>query len=206
MDRRIVLAALAAVAAGPAIAQTSGAASTAGGTTTGSARSGSSMSQADMQHLQQTMMLGMVALETSKVALEKARNEDLKQFAKFETDEQTTLSEVMRSIMDPSATAAAGAVNPGPSTSAAAPTGGMTMQMDAKGREMVQKLNQASGSEFDREYLQGQMQGHRDLLQVQERYLQSNPQDREHMNVAKMARGMIREHIALLEDIQKKMR
>ena len=206
MDRRVVLAALAAVAAGPAIAQTSGTAPNAGATTAGSARSAGPMSQADMQHLQQTMMLGMVALETSKLALDKARNEDLKQFAKFETDEQTTLSEVLRSMMDPSATSAAGTANPAPSTPAAAAGPGMNMQMDAKGREMVQKLNQASGAEFDREYLQGQMQGHRDLLQAQERYLQSNSQNREHMNVAKMARGMIREHIALLEDIQKKIR
>jgi putative membrane protein len=43
-------------------------------------------------------------------------------------------------------------------------------------------------------------------LQVQERYLQSNPQNREHVNVAKMARGQIREHIALLEDMQQKIR
>jgi putative membrane protein len=206
MDRRVVLAALAAVAAGPALAQTSGASPTAGATTTGSARSGSTMGQADMQHLQQTMMLGMVALETSRIALEKARNDDLKQFARFETDEQTTLSEVIRSMMDPLGTATTGAATPSQSTSVAAPTAGMTMQIDAKGREMLQKLNQSSGAEFDREYLQGQVQGHRDLLQVQERYLQSNPQNREHMNIAKMARGTIREHIALLEDIQKKIR
>jgi putative membrane protein len=71
---------------------------------------------------------------------------------------------------------------------------------------MVQKLQQASGAEFDRMYLQGQIQGHRDLLQVQERYLQSNAQNREHMNLAKMARTQIREHIALLEDMQKSMK
>ncbi|WP_187144435.1 hypothetical protein [Microvirga massiliensis] len=51
----------------------------------------------------------------------------------------------------------------------------------------------------------GQIEGHRELLQIQERYLASNPQNREHMNVAKLARGMIKEHIALLDDIQKKM-
>jgi len=55
-------------------------------------------------------------------------------------------------------------------------------------------------------YLQAQLQGHRDLLQVQERYLQSNPQNREHTNVAKMARGHIREHIAMLEEMQKTLR
>jgi putative membrane protein len=71
----------------------------------------------------------------------------------------------------------------------------------------MQKLQSAqAGAEFDRQYLQAQMQGHRDLLQAQETYLSSNPQHREHMNVAKMARTQIREHIALLEDMQQKIR
>jgi putative membrane protein len=55
-------------------------------------------------------------------------------------------------------------------------------------------------------YLQAQRQGHRDLLQVQERYLQSNSQNREHTNVAKMARGHIREHLAMREEMQKTLR
>jgi putative membrane protein len=68
---------------------------------------------------------------------------------------------------------------------------------------MMQKLRQPSGAEFDREYLRGQIEGHRELRQIQERYLASNPQNREHMNVAKLARGQIQEHIALLDGIQK---
>ena len=72
---------------------------------------------------------------------------------------------------------------------------------------MIQRLqNTQPGEAFDRQYLQGQMEGHSALLQVQTQYLQGNPQSREHVNVAKMARGMITEHIALLEDIQSKMK
>ena len=72
---------------------------------------------------------------------------------------------------------------------------------------MIQKLqNTQSGEAFDRQYLQGQVEGHKGLLQVQTQYLQSNPQNREHVNVAKLARGVITEHIALLEDIQSKMK
>ena len=207
MDRRIVLAGLAAAITAPALAQTSGSSSTrqpgaAAGSTggaSGASRMGvQQMTQADMQHLQQTMQLGMVALETSRIAQQKAQNAYLKRFATFEVQEQTTLSEVLHSMMEPAATSATGAAS---GTSAPA------MQMDAQSREMIQRLqNTQPGEAFDRQYLQGQMEGHSALLQVQTQYLQSNPQNREHVNVAKLARGMITEHIALLEEIQTKMK
>lgn len=184
----------------PALAQTSGSPSSAPASSgaSGMSRIGGQMGQAEMQHMQQTMQLGMVALESSRIALNKARNEDLKRFANFEVQEQTTLSEVLRSMMDPGATAATG-------QSGAAMQG--AMQMDASARDVMQKLEgRQAGAEFDKAYLQAQLQGHRDLLQVQERYLQSNSQNREHMNVARMARGQIREHIALLEAMQKTIR
>ncbi|MPR11240.1 DUF4142 domain-containing protein [Microvirga tunisiensis] len=207
MDRRIVLAGLAAAITAPALAQTSGSPSTrqpgaaagsTGGASGASRMGGQPMTQADMQHMQQTMQLGMVALETSRIAQQKAQNADLKRFATFEVQEQTTLSEVLHSMMEPAATSATGAAS---GTSASA------MQMDAQSREMIQRLqNTQAGEAFDRQYLQGQMEGHSGLLQVQTQYLQSNPQNREHVNVAKMARGMITEHIALLEEIQTKMK
>jgi putative membrane protein len=207
MDRRFVLAGLAAAITAPALAQTSGSPSTrqpgaaagsTGGASGASRMGGQQMTQADMQHMQQTMQLGMVALETSRIAQQKAQNADLKRFATFEVQEQTTLSEVLHSMMEPAATSATGAAS---ATSAPA------MQMDAQSREMIQRLqNTQAGEAFDRQYLQGQMEGHSGLLQVQTQYLQSNPQNREHVNVAKMARGMITEHIALLEEIQTKMK
>jgi putative membrane protein len=205
MDRRALLGGLAAaLVVAPALAQTGGSSPAMPSGSSGTMpmnQSGGQMSQADMQHMQQTMQLGMVALESSRIAMNKVRNEDLKRFANFEVQEQTTLSEVLRSMMEPAATATTG------STSGQSSTSMPPMQMDASTRDMMQKMqNQQAGAEFDKMYLQAQLQGHRDLLQVQERYLQSNPQNREHMNVAKMARGHIREHIAMLEEMQKTMR
>lgn len=199
MDRRaLLLGGLAALVAGSALAQTGGSSASPSPAAPGANRSGGPMGQAEMQHMQQTMQLGMVAMESSRMAMSKARNEDLKRFANFEVQEQTTLAEVLRSMMDPAATAATGQPD-------AAMQG--SVQMDAGARDMMQKLDsQKAGAEFDRAYLQAQLQGHRDLLQVQERYLQSNSQNREHMNVAKMARGHIREHIALLEEMEKTIR
>ena len=206
MDRRALLGGLAAaLVVAPALAQTSGSSSTMQSGSSGNMpmnRAAGQMSQADMQHMQQTMQLGMVALESSRMAMNKIRNDDLKKFANFEVQEQTTLSEVLRSMMDPGATAATGSAG-SQSGQSAMPA----MQMDASARDMMQKMqNQQASAEFDKMYLEAQLQGHRDLLQVQERYLQSNPQNREHMNVAKMARGHIREHIAMLEEMQKTMR
>ena len=219
MDRRILLAGFAATAvAAPALAQQSNPnAAMPAGQAGASARAGQ-LGQAEMQHIQQTLQLGLVALETSKLAQQKAQNADLKQFAQFETAEQTTLSEVLHTMMDPGATAATATM---PQTGTSAQTGSSPSStpaaaatsaaranttLDAQGREMVQKLQQASGAEFDRAYLMGQLEGHRNLLQVQERYLAANPQNREHVNVTKLARGQIKEHIALLETMQQKMR
>jgi putative membrane protein len=207
MDRRALLGGLAALVVAPALAQTSGSSPAMPSGSSGTMpmnQTGGQMSQADMQHMQQTLQLGMVALESSRVAMNKVRSEDLKRFANFEVQEQTTLSEVLHSMMEPAATAATG------STGSQSNPSSMNMpprQMDASARDMMQKMqNQQAGVEFDKIYLQAQLQGHRDLLQVQERYLQSNPQNREHTNVAKMARGHIREHLAMLEEMQKTLR
>jgi predicted outer membrane protein len=176
--------------------------------------------------MQDTLRLGTVALETSRIALEKARNAELKQFAQFERDEQETVAEVLHSMMVPATTAgigsqasppsgqpATGTTAVPPARSGAEPTTpsprpiAAAGQLDAEGRQMIERLRSAeAGAAFDREYLQGQLKGHQELLQVQERFIRSNPMNREQLNVARLARGQIREHITLLEDIQQKIR
>ena len=193
MDRRIILAGFAAAVATPALSQTTrmSPSPAQAGTTMGE------LGQAEMQHMQDTMRLGSLALESSLLALEKARNRDLKLFAQFEVNEQQTIAEVMRSMMDPAATAATASTG---TAAAEAPT-------EAEGRPLIEQLRSAQiGAAFDRAYLQGQIKGHSDLLQVQERYIQSNPQNREQLNIAKMALGHIREHISMLEAMQQQLR
>lgn len=205
MDRRHVLAGLAGFPfASAAFAQTaqpqSPAAQTGGaaggvygtaGVTNATQAGGQAMGQAEQQWMQQTMMVGSVALQTSEIALQKAEDEDVKQFAQFEADEQRTIAEVLRSMMEPAGTASAQG----------------QPQLDQQHAAMVQKLQQAkAGDAFDKEYIQGQIQGHQELLQIQERYIQSNSRNREHTNTAKLARGHIKEHIARLQDLQKELR
>jgi putative membrane protein len=220
MHRRLVLTGLAAAVSTPVFAQTQQPAPIpvtpqATGAQSGSASGGvyasaGQMSQAETQHLQQTLAAGTVALQTSEIALQKAQNPNVKQFAQFERDEQTTIAEVLRSLQDPAATASAGAA--GASASAAASSGGARAaatapEIPADKAKMMEELQQAkAGAEFDRLYVQGQLQGHQELLQIQERYLQSNSRNRESANIAKLARGHIKEHIAMLQDIQKELR
>lgn len=66
------------------------------------------LGHAEIQHIQQTLAAGTVALQTSEIALQKAQNANVKEFAQFERDERTTIAEVLRSIQDPGATATGG--------------------------------------------------------------------------------------------------
>ncbi len=195
MDRRVIVTGIVAVAVAPAAlaqqAQPANPQSTMQGNQPlqgGQA----AMGQAEMAHMQQTMMGGAFALQTSEVALQKAKDEDVKQFAQFEADEQRGLAEVLRSMMEPSGTASA------PGAAASAPP-----QLDAKHADMLRKLQQAqAGEAFDKMYVEGQLQGHEELLQIQEAFLKSNSRNREHVNVAKLARGHIKEHVQVLKDLK----
>ena len=204
MDRRHLLAGLAGLPFATAAfaqtaqpqspaAQTGGAAGGvygAAGVSSGT-QAGQGLGQAEQQWLQQTMMVGSVALQTSEIALQKAADEDVKQFAKFEADEQNGLAEVLRSMLEPAGTAS-------PQGSAAAAS-----QPDQKHAAMIQKLQQQkAGDAFDKDYVKGQLEGHRELLQIQERFIQARSPNREAINVAKLAAGHIREHIQVLEDLQ----
>ncbi|WP_194164568.1 DUF4142 domain-containing protein [Microvirga thermotolerans] len=160
------------------------------------AQMGQQQSQADREYIQQTLATGTVSLQASNFALSKAQNPRVKQFAHFEVAEQNTLSEVLRSMAEPAATSSTTA-----GAQQAASTAPELPQADAAAMERRSKAQ--GGAAFDKDYVAMQLKGHQDLLAVQERYLQGNPGNRELMNVAKLARGQIQEHIALLQDMQK---
>lgn len=167
MDRRLMLMSAAALGvAGPALAQ---------------ATASGAMGKPETDHAMQTAMAGTASLMMADIGMQKATNAKVKEFAKFEHDEQTTISEILKA-MDPSMTP------PKP---------------DAKTAEMIEKLKAAkAGAEFDKMFLTGQTEGHEKLLAIQEDYLKSG-KNREVTSVAKLARGMIKEHLVLLADLRK---
>lgn len=188
MHRRQMLATAAAASlslnAASAFAQT--------GTTGGEMK----MGEAETKHAEATGMVGSLSLATSRVAVDKASDAMVKKFAGFEVAEQETIADILMSMKaDPAA--AEGALKK-PSD---AEVEAMIAPAD---KDMVTKLSGMSGAEFDKTYVTAQLDGHRKLLTIQEDYLKVG-QNREHLSVAKLARGMVKEHIALLEDLQSKM-
>lgn len=183
MHRRLALTALATLVAAPALAQTA---------------SPMPMGEAETTHAKRTMMLGALSLATSRIARTKASDDDAMEFAGFEVAEQETIADILTGMMEPS-TAPAGTVK-APSDSEVA------AHLDAKGKTMVEKLKDAkAGAAFDREYVTGQIEGHRALLDAQEDYLKAG-KSREHLSIAKLARGQIKEHLALLADIERDLK
>jgi putative membrane protein len=143
---------------------------------------GAKLGNAEVEHGKRTALAGAVALQTSEIALKKAQNAKVKEFAQFEYDEQTTIAQIL-SAMDPSM----GQARP-----------------DAKSADMIQRLNGMNGAQFDKAYVMGQIEGHQTLLAIQEDYIKAGS-NREHVAIAKLARGMIKEHLVHLNELQKTM-
>ena len=181
VPRRTVLVALAAAAAQSSFAQTQ----------SGPAPGGDA--GPDEQYLRETSAVGSFSLAASRLAQEKAQTDDLKEFAQLEAAEQETLADVLKSLRKPLID---GTVKP-PSDAE------VEQYLDRRGREKLEKMRAApAGTEFDREYLAAQATGHLELLRIQETYLNSGRNNRDFINAAKLARGMIKEHLQLLADIE----
>jgi len=206
MDRRFVitslaLASTAALATG-AIAQSNNMAgnSMSGNSMAGNSMqgnmSGTSMGDAEMKHAMDTQMVGAMSLAGSRAAVEKASNADVKKFAAFEVAEQETVADILASMKMP-AGEAEGALN--------VPSDDEVMAMlDDDSKSMLEEMSGLSGDAFDTSYVTAQTEGHEKLLQIQEDYLKVGT-NREHLSIAKLARGMIKEHLQHLEDLKSMM-
>jgi len=188
----ISLAALAAVpaalAARPLLAQESNANANA------AAGGAMPMGEAEMKHMQDTMRVGGLALLSSRVAQQQANDALVKAFAKWETSEQEAIGDVLKSIQmmgQGGQMQVSGQLRP-PSDDEI-----MAMLGDNE-KQMLQQMQGLSGAEFDQTYMQAQLEGHQQLLQIQETYLQSG-QNIHHVHVAKLASPTIVEHIEHLQ-------
>ncbi|MBL6458412.1 DUF4142 domain-containing protein [Belnapia sp. T6] len=130
------------------------------------------------EHLAMTLMGGTLAKQTSQIALERAVNPHVKQFAGFEIAEQTALAQVLTDV-----------ANPPP------------VPLDAEHQAMLTSLQGLTGPAFDRAYVQSQIQGHQELLLIQQGYLENTNRTPDGQHIAVLARASIQQHLTMLQDL-----
>ena len=135
-------------------------------------------SSSDSDYAERTLAVGTVALKTSELAQSHAKDDWVKRFANYEVAEQATVADVLKTL-------------------------GARPERSEKAAEMVDKLKKSSN--FDADYLAAQLDGHRQLLKIQDDFISSG-KSQSYLDVAQLARTQIKEHIDLLETIQKTLR
>ncbi len=150
---------------------------------------------AERKHAQSAKLVGALSLATSRTAVNTASDAHVKQFAKWEIAEQEAVADVLRSL-EPYGEASDVS---GPSADAQ-----VEAMLDAESRMALEKLRTLQGAAFDKAYVLLQADGHKRLLAIQERYLKSG-RDGDRLNVAKLARVLIEEHLEHLEMLRTKL-
>lgn len=120
--------------------------------------------------------------QTSDLAIERAENPMVRAFARFEAAEQRSILQAMQ---------VAGLPVPA------------TVPMPAEKLRMVQQLQAMRGAEFDRQYVAGQILGHRELLRAHQGLLSQGLQAEK--VIATLAVTSIEQHIAMLEGLRERM-
>ncbi len=129
-----------------------------------------------------TLRGGSFALQTSQLAVLQGVDPRVKEFAQFEVNEQTAIAQVLLNTS---------AANPPPAP------------LDPAHEAMLESLRALQGRAFDAAYIRGQLQGHQELLAIQQGYLTPPVFDRDLEHIAVLARMTIGMHITMLEGLQR---
>ena len=150
----------------------------------------------EMRYMDETKQVGAMSLVASREALHRAQNPKVLEFARFEVAEQETIADILMGMTMPP-DQASGVITPPMEQQ-------LMMSISPEGREALQRLRGMDGPGFEREYIMAQVGAHQRLLRIQQSYLDAGHM-RNALNVAKLAKGMITEHLQLLNDIQNRM-
>lgn len=107
-------------------------------------------------YVQKAAIADMFEIESSKLALEKAQSQPLKKLAGMMVDDHGASTSKIKS-----------AVSMG-KVSVSLPS-----ELDAKHREALDQLRGLSGTEFDKKYLDVQIKGHEEALQLHQSYAEN---------------------------------
>lgn len=139
------------------------------------------LSKSDQKLMMEVAMGGMMQLEVSRVAVQKATDADARLLAQAEVEEQTGLAAKLKEI---------------------AAAKGMTMPAtpDAKTQRMVAKMQGMSGAEFDRAYVrESGVKGHQ-LLDKTMSKVETRAADPSLKSLASAAHPLVRTHLQVSTD------
>lgn len=142
---------------------------------------GTPLSKGDQKLMMEVAMGGMMQLEVSRVAVQKATTEDARMLAEAEVAEQTGLGAKLKEI---------------------AAAKGMTMPMtpDAKTQRMVAKMGAMSGADFDRAYIrESGVKGHQTLDKTMSK-VEMRATDPSLKALAAAAHPLVRTHLQVSRD------
>ena len=150
----------------------------------------------ESEHIRQTTAIGCLTLLVSRMATEKISIPKLREFALLEAAEQATMLDVLKSLQNP---------NQVKGTVAPLSDADLEPQLVPLGLQILNKMRaMEAGADFSREFFLVQSEAHQQLLRIQEDYLKLGREPAS-INVAKLADGLIREHLQLLSDIKFEM-
>lgn len=115
-------------------------------------KSGTGMSES-ASFAKQAAIGDMFEIETSKLAVAKAANANVKQFAQDMIDAHTKTTEQLKAISDGEGIAAE-----------------LPKEMDRKHAQMLSELKALSGARFDRRFIELQIAAHRDAVKLFDSY------------------------------------
>ncbi len=144
------------------------------------------LSSADQALMMDVAKGGMMQLEASKIAVQKASNEEVRQLAQAEVEEQTGLSAKLKEIAQ-----AKGVTLP------SAP--------DADTQRMLSQMQNMSGMELDRHYMQAHAVGGHELLDATMTKVKASASDSNLKAVAQVAHPLVKEHLKVSREVMNKM-
>lgn len=144
------------------------------------------LSQADVQLMNEVAMGGMMQLQMSQLAVQKASNPQTKALAQAEVEEQTGLAAKLQEI----ASAKGVTLPAGP---------------DEQTKTLLGKFDQASGDAFDRLYVtESGVKGHEKLDKVMSK-VESSASDNDLKQLAKAAHPLVKTHLTVSRQVMKSM-
>ncbi len=144
------------------------------------------LSDADQSLMMEVAKGGMMQLEVSKVAVQKASSDEVRQLAQAEVDEQTGLSAKLTEI-------------------AGAKGVSLPSAPDAETQAMVTTMQGKSGADFDKMYVsESGVKGHEKLDAVMSK-VKSNASDSNLKDVEKAAHPLVKTHLKVSKEIMTKM-